>query len=116
MERFHREFGRLKQLLFGVLAVLGNVHVPEVEQHLRSDVSDAFKQQDQLLTIFAFCRTKLKDLDYFLQQKDKALTTAYDAIAAVLKSIENFNANKNDKTEEEIGEFFRKMLKVSDKC
>ncbi|XP_039440605.1 damage-control phosphatase ARMT1-like [Culex pipiens pallens] len=57
--------------------------------------------------------TKLKDLDYFLQQKDKALTTAYDAIAAVLKSIENFNANKNDKTEEEIGDFFRKMLKLN---
>lgn len=57
--------------------------------------------------------TKLKDLDYFLQSKEKALTSSYDAIGAVLQSIENFNANKSDKTEAEIGEFFRKMLKLN---
>ncbi|XP_065085224.1 damage-control phosphatase ARMT1-like [Ochlerotatus camptorhynchus] len=57
--------------------------------------------------------TTLKKLDYFQQQKHKALTNSYDAMGAVLQSIEHFNQDKASKSEEEIGDFFRKMLKLN---
>lgn len=57
--------------------------------------------------------TLLKKLDYFQQQKRKALTNSYDAMGAVLKSIEHFNQDKTGKTEAEIGDFFQKLLKLN---
>ncbi|XP_053685306.1 damage-control phosphatase ARMT1-like [Sabethes cyaneus] len=56
--------------------------------------------------------TTLKKLDYFQQQKHKALTNSYDAIIAVLRSIDIFN-QKSSQSETEIGEFFIKMLKLN---
>ncbi|XP_055598645.1 damage-control phosphatase ARMT1-like [Uranotaenia lowii] len=55
----------------------------------------------------------LKKLDYFQQQKHKALTNSYEAMGAVLQSIENFNQDAGNKDETEVGEFFRKMLKLN---
>ncbi|XP_053679891.1 damage-control phosphatase ARMT1-like [Anopheles nili] len=55
--------------------------------------------------------TSLQKLDYFQQQKHKALTNSYDAMIAVLHSIEAFN--KENKSFEEIGSFFRKLLKLN---
>ncbi|XP_052872013.1 damage-control phosphatase ARMT1-like [Anopheles cruzii] len=55
--------------------------------------------------------TTLQKLDYFQQQKHKALTNSYDAMVAVLRSIEAFN--ETSRTPEEIGEFFRKLLKLN---
>ncbi|XP_055628094.1 damage-control phosphatase ARMT1-like [Toxorhynchites rutilus septentrionalis] len=55
----------------------------------------------------------LKSLDYFQQQKHKALTDSNEAICAVLLAIEHFNSEKSSKTEAEIGDFFRKLLKLN---
>lgn len=57
--------------------------------------------------------TLLKKLDYFQQQKHKALTNSYSAVSEVLQSIDNFNKDKSSKSEEDIGDFFRKMLKLN---
>lgn len=57
--------------------------------------------------------TNLKKLDYFQQQKHRALTNSYDAISAVLQSLQNFNKDKDKKSDSEIGEFFRKVLKLN---
>lgn len=57
--------------------------------------------------------TLLKKLDYFQQQKHKSLTNSYDAMGAVMQSIEHFNSEKASKSEAEIGEFFVKMLKLN---
>lgn len=62
---------------------------------------------------FVDFRTLLKKLDYFQQQKHKSLTNSYDAMGAVMQSIEHFNSEKASKSEAEVGEFFVKMLKVS---
>ncbi|XP_058129445.1 damage-control phosphatase ARMT1-like [Anopheles ziemanni] len=55
--------------------------------------------------------TTIRKLDYFQQQKHKALTNSYDAMVAVLRSIEAFN--NEPRKEEEIGSFFQKLLKLN---
>ncbi|XP_058459912.1 damage-control phosphatase ARMT1-like isoform X2 [Malaya genurostris] len=57
--------------------------------------------------------SSLKKLDYFQQQKHKALTNSYDAIYAVLQSLEQFNNSKSDWSEAEVESFFVKMLKLN---
>ncbi|XP_035893235.1 damage-control phosphatase ARMT1-like [Anopheles stephensi] len=64
----------------------------------------------RLNNIFENTKT-LNKLDYFQQQKHKALTNSYDAMVAVLRSIEAFNGEP--KTTEEIGSFFRQLLKLN---
>ncbi|XP_035785651.1 damage-control phosphatase ARMT1-like isoform X1 [Anopheles albimanus] len=55
--------------------------------------------------------TTLQKLDYFQQQKHKALTNSYDAMVAVVRSIDAFN--ETNQSRDEIGEFFRKLLKLN---
>ncbi|EAA07056.3 AGAP010723-PA, partial [Anopheles gambiae str. PEST] len=64
----------------------------------------------RLNNIFENTQT-LQKLDYFQQQKHKALTNSYDAMVAVLRSIEAFNGET--RTTEEIGSFFRNLLKLN---
>uniref|UniRef100_A0A182QQA6 Sugar phosphate phosphatase n=1 Tax=Anopheles farauti TaxID=69004 RepID=A0A182QQA6_9DIPT len=64
----------------------------------------------RLNSIFENTKT-LHKLDYFQQQKHKALTNSYDAMVAVLRSIEAFNSES--KTIDEIGSFFCKLLKAN---
>lgn len=64
----------------------------------------------RLKSIFAETQT-LKDFDYFEIAKKLELKNSMNVIARVIKSVNEFNASSP--SQEQIGEFFRKLLKVN---
>lgn len=64
----------------------------------------------RLKSIFAETQT-LKDFDYFEKSKKNELNNSMGTIASVIKSVNEFNATDPD--QEQVGEFFRNLLKVN---
>lgn len=65
--------------------------------------------------IFLYCRTYMKEFDYFRKQKESALTSTFETISFVTQHVSDFFDTKttnNQLDNTELSTFFIKMLKV----